>query len=148
LSPWSPFGFSNLHVCSNPLALSPSKLFSGNHHLYTPFTTMKILGETWFCIDFVEFPSSTLIIFSHVKLSHYIQSITLGFAWIWPTWVKILALDEYIQSLHGFFKKIVCEKITRLDLTFWMKIFVDVRFFLHSFLCIDFFPHKKYEIKV
>lgn len=92
---------------------------------------MKILGETWFCIDFVEFPSSTLIIFSHVKLSHYIQSITLGFAWIWPTWVKFLTLDEYIQSLHGFFLKIVCEKITRLDLTFWMKIFVDVHFFLH-----------------
>jgi len=143
--PLKPFRFFKPSCVFKPLSFFTFKLSSGIHHLYTPFATMKTLGETWFCTDFVQFQSSTLILFSRVKLSPSTQSIALGFAWIWPTRVKFLALNEYIQSLHWFFLKIVHEKNTCLNLAFWVKIFVNVVFFLHSFLCIDFFPQKKWD---
>lgn len=70
MSPWSPCVFSNLHVCSCPFALSPSSFL-------VAFTTCTHLLQPWktrFCTNFVEFPSSTLIIFSFVKCLLFNQS--------------------------------------------------------------------------
>ncbi len=141
--PLKPLCFFKPSCVFKPFCSLTFKLSNGIHHLYTPFATMKILGEIQFCTNFVEFqvwPELLLVVLNFHLLFNQSPWLLHEFGLLGLNFWQLLNTFNFYM---GFIKKIVWKNYMFRSSFLGEDFFVDVGFSWHSFLCVNCFPKNK-----